>query len=211
MPRPVGPPPAASALHSFEMTRWSTPLTCSRCFASSWFPSSSWPFWTAATPWRWRCLHGAALTDILDGAVARRFRLATPAGAWLDPVADKCLLSGVFLALAAAGTVPWWLVGIVFGRDFYILAGAATVMLLTPVRKFPPSIWGKVSTLVQIVTAVACDGRKRGRVLGVNALALRGFHHLERNPLHLAHDSSGSSALTRCARGSSLKVGRGLR
>ena len=98
---------------------------------------------------------GAALTDMLDGAVARRFHLATPAGAWLDPIADKCLLSGVFLALAGAGTVPWWLVGIIFGRDFFILAGAATVMFLTPVRKFPPSIWGKVSTLVQIVTVTA--------------------------------------------------------
>jgi cardiolipin synthase len=98
---------------------------------------------------------GAALTDFLDGAVARRFRLATPAGAWLDPVADKCLLNGVFVALACAGTAPWWLVGIIFGRDFYILAGAATVMLLTPVRQFPPSFWGKVSTLVQLVTAVA--------------------------------------------------------
>jgi cardiolipin synthase len=97
---------------------------------------------------------GAALTDVLDGAVARRFRLATPAGAWLDPVADKCLLSGAFLALAAAGMMPWWLVGIVFGRDFYILAGAASVMLLTSVRKFPPSIWGKVSTFVQILTVV---------------------------------------------------------
>jgi cardiolipin synthase len=97
----------------------------------------------------------AALTDVLDGAVARHFRLATPAGAWLDPVADKCLISGVFLALAAAGTVPWWLVGIVFGRDFYILAGVAIVMLLTPVRKFPPSIWGKASTFVQVLTVVA--------------------------------------------------------
>ena len=97
----------------------------------------------------------AALTDVLDGAVARRFRLATPAGAWLDPVADKCLISGVFLALAGAGTVPWWLVGIVFGRDFYILAGVAIVMLLTPVRKFPPSIWGKASTFVQVLMVVA--------------------------------------------------------
>jgi len=99
---------------------------------------------------------GAALTDVLDGAVARRFGLATPVGAWFDPVADKCLLSGVFLALAGASTVPWWLVGIIFGRDLYILAGAVTVMLLTPVRRFPPSIWGKATTLVQIVTAVAC-------------------------------------------------------
>jgi cardiolipin synthase len=96
----------------------------------------------------------AALTDVLDGAVARRFRLATPLGAWLDPVADKCLLSGVFLALASASTLPWWLVAVIFGRDLYILAGAGTVMLLTPVRKFRPSIWGKATTFLQIVTAV---------------------------------------------------------
>jgi cardiolipin synthase len=88
--------------------------------------------------------------------VARRFHLATPAGAWLDPVADKCLLSGVFLALAGAGTVPWWFVLLIFGRDLYILAGAAIVMLLTPVRKFPPSIWGKASTFVQVLTVVVC-------------------------------------------------------
>jgi cardiolipin synthase len=98
---------------------------------------------------------GAAFTDVLDGAVARRFHLATQAGAWLDPVADKCLLSGAFLALAGAGAVPWWLVFIIFGRDLYILAGVAIVMWLTPLRKFPPSIWGKVCTMIQGVTAAA--------------------------------------------------------
>jgi cardiolipin synthase len=98
---------------------------------------------------------GAAFTDVLDGAVARRFHLATQAGAWLDPVADKCLLSGAFLALAGVGAVPWWLVFIIFGRDLYILAGVAIVMWLTPIRKFPPSIWGKVCTMIQGVTAAA--------------------------------------------------------
>jgi len=107
----------------------------------------------------------AAVTDILDGAAARRFGLSSQAGAYLDPVADKCLLSGVFLALAAAKAVPWWFVGVVFGRDLYILLGVAGVMLFTPVRKFPPSIWGKVSTFVQILTAVVCMAR--------NALELR--------------------------------------
>jgi cardiolipin synthase len=96
----------------------------------------------------------AAFTDYLDGATARRFGIATPAGAYLDPIADKCLLSGVFLALAGARIVPWWLVALILGRDVYILLGVATVMLLTSVRRFPPSIWGKVSTFVQIVTAV---------------------------------------------------------
>jgi len=95
----------------------------------------------------------AAFTDYLDGAAARRLAIATAAGAYLDPIADKCLLSGVFLALAAARIAPRWLVAVIFGRDLYILLGVATVMLLTTIRRFPPSIWGKVSTFVQIVTA----------------------------------------------------------
>ena len=97
----------------------------------------------------------AAVTDVLDGATARRFGLGTEAGAYMDPIADKCLLSGVFLGLAAARIVPWWLVAIILGRDLYILAGAIAMLRLTRVRKFPPSVWGKLSTFVQIVTATA--------------------------------------------------------
>jgi len=101
----------------------------------------------------------AAFTDILDGAAARALGLKTQAGAYLDPIADKCLLSGAYLALAAAHLVPWWLVAVIFGRDIYILAAAAVVMLITPIRRFPPSVWGKVSTFVQIATAVVWMAR----------------------------------------------------
>jgi len=97
----------------------------------------------------------AALTDVLDGAAARRLGAASQFGAVLDPIADKCLLSGVFLALAAAGSAPWWLVAIIFGRDLYILLGAAAAFRFTTLRKFPPSVWGKVSTFFQILTAVS--------------------------------------------------------
>jgi cardiolipin synthase len=96
----------------------------------------------------------AAFSDIADGAAARRWGQATPAGAYLDPIADKCLMSGVYLALAAARLVPWWFVALVLGRDLYILIGASLVMRFTTVRAFPPSIWGKASTLVQVSTAV---------------------------------------------------------
>jgi cardiolipin synthase len=75
-------------------------------------------------------------------------------GAYLDPIADKCLLSGIFLAMGAAGNVPWWFVAVVLGRDIYILVAVVAVMALTKVRKFPPSRWGKISTFVQIATAV---------------------------------------------------------
>jgi cardiolipin synthase len=97
----------------------------------------------------------AALTDVLDGALARSYKLATQVGAYLDPIADKCLLSGVFLALGATGSVPWWFVVVVLGRDIYILLAVVAVMALTKVRQFPPSFWGKASTFVQIATALA--------------------------------------------------------
>ena len=96
----------------------------------------------------------AALTDVLDGALARSYGMTTQAGAYLDPIADKCLLSGIFLALGATGSIPWWFVAVVLGRDLYILLAVMAVMAATRMRKFPPSTWGKLSTLVQIVTAV---------------------------------------------------------
>src|SRR5579859_5693674 len=63
----------------------------------------------------------AAVTDVLDGAIARKFNLTSQFGAYLDPIADKALLSGVFLALALSGNIPWWLVLTIFGRDLYLL------------------------------------------------------------------------------------------
>jgi len=96
----------------------------------------------------------AAVTDVLDGEAARRFRTSTRIGAYLDPIADKCLLSGVFLAQALNLIVPWWLVGLIFGRDLYILAGACAFLIFTRQRDFPPSPWGKLSTLIQIAIAL---------------------------------------------------------
>ena len=97
----------------------------------------------------------AAVTDVVDGALARRLGQPTAAGAYFDPIADKFLLSGVFLALGWARLVPRWIVAIVLGRDLYILLAASACLLWTPVRKFPPSVWGKASTFIQISTVVA--------------------------------------------------------
>jgi cardiolipin synthase (CMP-forming) len=96
----------------------------------------------------------AAVSDALDGIAARASGATTRLGAYLDPIADKCLLSGVFVALAVAGLAPWWFVAVVFGRDLYILAAAAFLLSFTTMRSFPPSVWGKVSTFVQIVTVL---------------------------------------------------------
>jgi cardiolipin synthase len=98
---------------------------------------------------------GAALTDGLDGFLARRLGCMTQLGAYLDPLADKLLLSGTYLALAVISSVPVWFVVLVFGRDLLILVGAAAIFLLTKRRRFPPSLWGKVSTFFQVFYAVA--------------------------------------------------------
>jgi cardiolipin synthase (CMP-forming) len=97
----------------------------------------------------------AAWTDLLDGYLARRLHIESQLGAYLDPVADKFLLSGVLLALAAARRVPWWFVALAFGRDLYILAAAGALMRLAKARRFPPSVWGKASTFVQILLVIA--------------------------------------------------------
>jgi cardiolipin synthase len=97
----------------------------------------------------------AAATDLIDGYLARKLHSASPAGAYLDPIADKLLLSGVFLALAIIRSAPLWLVGVIFGRDLLILGSSGAALLLTRLRAFPPSVWGKASTFFQILTAVA--------------------------------------------------------
>jgi cardiolipin synthase len=97
----------------------------------------------------------AGASDALDGYLARRLGAASRFGALADPLADKLLLSCSFPALSGVGLIPWWLTAVVIGRDVLILLGALTLWKLTPVRDFPPSVWGKLSTLIQIATVLA--------------------------------------------------------
>ncbi len=92
----------------------------------------------------------AGVTDALDGYLARRFRWTSRFGAYLDPVGDKLLLVSVYLTLGLRGAIPIWLMWLVLGRDALILAMVAIALLFTAVRSFPPSTWGKLSTIVQI-------------------------------------------------------------
>ena len=76
--------------------------------------------------------------------------------AWVN-LPNLLTLSRVFLVPVVVYFIVvgrYTLAAIIFGRDIYILAAVAVVMLFTPIRGFPPSIWGKVSTFVQICTAV---------------------------------------------------------
>ena len=107
-------------------------------------------------------LFAAGFTDVIDGALARRFQISTRVGAYFDPIADKILLSVVYIALGLAGALPWWMVAVVFGRDLLILAMAGYGLLFTSVRKFPPSVWGKISTFFQIAAALVVMGARAG-------------------------------------------------
>jgi cardiolipin synthase len=96
----------------------------------------------------------AGLTDVIDGLLARKMGESTRTGAYLDPIADKILLGAIYVALGIARAIPWWMVAVVFGRDFLILAMAVYGLLFTSIRKFPPSVWGKLSTFFQISAAL---------------------------------------------------------
>ncbi|MBZ5660439.1 MAG: CDP-alcohol phosphatidyltransferase family protein [Acidobacteriia bacterium] len=93
----------------------------------------------------------AALTDGLDGILARRLNQKTALGAYLDPIADKLLLSSSFVVLAMNRKISWWLATMVLSRDILILMTAAVILVVVGYRPFPPSIYGKLTTALQIM------------------------------------------------------------
>jgi cardiolipin synthase len=95
----------------------------------------------------------AGISDAVDGYIARRFSMSSRLGEKLDPIADKFLLVTVYLALGASGALPLWLVAVVLGRDALILVFAVIALLFTKMREFPPSVWGKISTMLQMLLA----------------------------------------------------------
>lgn len=123
-------------------------LTAARIVAT---PYLFWLTWQRAyTPVIWLFI-AIGLTDIADGYIARRFRATSRLGGYIDPIADKLLLSGMFLTLLLARRMEPWLAFLVLGRDVLILFAAAGFYLLKRRRDFPPSVWGKASTFAQIL------------------------------------------------------------
>jgi cardiolipin synthase len=114
-----------------------------------------------------------AVTDVVDGFLARRFEASSRLGAYLDPVADKVLLSGTFLVLALTGAMEGWLAVVVLGRDVVILAAAGVLYLSAGRRNFPPSPWGKLSTFVQILFLCFLIGNLSGIAVAPAVEALK--------------------------------------
>lgn len=99
----------------------------------------------------------AALTDALDGFIARAFNQKTQLGTILDPMADKLLLVTAFVVLSTHGLtktppIPFWVTVTAISRDIFIVIGALAINISTGFSGFRPSILGKINTFVQITT-----------------------------------------------------------
>ena len=92
----------------------------------------------------------AAITDYLDGYLARGRRQISDIGRMLDPIADKLLLSTLFLVLTHMNLVPRYVTVLVFSRDFGILLISTLLFATGTLRDFRPSLLGKLNTVVQI-------------------------------------------------------------
>lgn len=97
----------------------------------------------------------AGITDALDGLLARWLSQRTTLGQYLDPIADKLLLSTLFLVLTHVALIPRYVTVLVFSRDLGILLISTLLFATGTLRDFRPSILGKLNTLIQILGLVA--------------------------------------------------------
>jgi cardiolipin synthase len=93
----------------------------------------------------------AAFTDAIDGLLARWLRQRTLLGQYLDPIADKLMLSSLFLVLTRMGILEPRVTILVFGRDIGMLITAAILYATTPLRDFHPSLLGKANSVSQVL------------------------------------------------------------
>jgi len=96
----------------------------------------------------------AGLSDGLDGLLARRLHQQTLLGQYLDPIADKMLLSTTFLVLSVVDLIPWKYTVMVFTRDVCILLVSGVLYTIAGLRDFRPSIFGKANTFAQVATVL---------------------------------------------------------
>src|SRR5580658_2555248 len=97
----------------------------------------------------------AGVSDGFDGLLARWLHQQTTLGLYLDPIADKLLLSTLFITLTMVGDIPRYVTILVFSRDLGILLISILLFATNTLRDFRPSFLGKVNTFIQII-AVGC-------------------------------------------------------
>jgi cardiolipin synthase len=92
----------------------------------------------------------AGMSDGLDGLLARTLHQQTLFGQYLDPIADKLLMSTMFLVLSIERMIPWKYTVVVFSRDISILLISGVLFMIAGLRDFRPSIFGKANTFAQV-------------------------------------------------------------
>lgn len=97
----------------------------------------------------------AGVSDAVDGFIAKNFNSRTALGAYLDPLADKVLLNGIYVALAMVGWLPVWLAFLVISRDLLIVAGVVLIQRRHSLFRARPLLLGKANTFAQILLAAA--------------------------------------------------------
>ncbi len=105
---------------------------------------------SSARWWAFGIFVFAALTDSIDGWLARRLVGVTRWGQLADPLADKLLIIGSLAILASLGQLPWWAVGVIVGREAAVTWQRAVLVRQLEVV-MPASVWGKVKTVTQVV------------------------------------------------------------
>jgi cardiolipin synthase len=96
----------------------------------------------------------AGLSDALDGFLARIFKCRTTLGAYLDPIADKALLVGVYASLGHIGLIELWVVVLVVFRDVLIIGGILLLFVFKAPLKMEPVMISKINTVVQLTYAL---------------------------------------------------------
>jgi cardiolipin synthase len=102
----------------------------------------------------------AGVTDALDGFVARAWNQKSPLGAYLDPIADKILLTSAYVTLSipvlnhGGMQIPPWITVLVIARDLLMVVVALILFLVEGVRRFPPTVISKINTAVQVAAIV---------------------------------------------------------
>jgi cardiolipin synthase len=138
----------------------------------------------------------AGLTDGLDGTIARVANQRTRLGAYLDPLADKLLLTSGFITLSVLHLVPSWIAIVVVSRDMMLMTGTLLARLTESHLDISPTLLGKGTTLFQLsylILVVVLTSRQMDLVflqpllyLMVCLTITSGFHYLYRGFTHLS-------------------------
>jgi len=138
----------------------------------------------------------AGLTDGLDGTIARVANQRTRLGAYLDPLADKLLLTSGFVTLSVLHLVPSWIAIVVVSRDMMLMTGTLLARLTESHLDISPTLLGKGTTLVQfsyLILVVVLTSRQMDLrliqpllYLMVCVTVMSGFHYLYRGVTHLS-------------------------